>query len=459
MRQNQQQQGPIPVGPSSGGGQPGQPPFGGFAPPFYHPQQWGGRGAPSGPDFPGLGMPAYGAPGAAPPGWFPPNNHGFPPGPVPSYGFPPPGAFGQGNGQQQQGKSMPIGQGGKPPLHHGPNGPTGDNKDLKGLAKPAEVAASPVLSAAPTPPVATKPSPAEIETAVQQPISEFAAAQTVAAVVAKAAAGPVAPQGPKVNRVKPVIPLGPVSTSKNALSSHTGNSFAQTAAQQGPSSNLRDSTQAATAAVAAAMAKLPAANAQANGNAMDNLTKKVNEMRTSDPHRAQRQQGVGSHAGNVRGRGRGASRGGNPANIEVPTTDFDFESSNAKFSKQDLVKEAIAGSPQGTTPQAASPTDAELPASAYNKSTSFFDNISSEAKERMENGGTRSGGREWRGEEQKKNVETFGQGSVDNGYRGGYRGRGRGRGGFRGRGGYGGNGGQSRGRGAYRGGRDQVTAQ
>ena len=68
--------------------------------------------------------------------------------------------------------------------------------------------------------------------------------------------------------------------------------------------------------------------------------------------------------------------------------------------------------------------------------------------------GRRPGGREWRGEEQKKNFETFGQGSVDNGYRGGYRGRGRGRGGMRGRGHFGGNGqpGARGGHGAHRGG-------
>ncbi|EMT73247.1 hypothetical protein FOC4_g10004613 [Fusarium odoratissimum] len=78
---------------------------------------------------------------------------------------------------------------------------------------------------------------------------------------------------------------------------------------------------------------------------------------------------------------------------------------------------------------------------AYNKSRSFFDNISSESRERTENGGQKPGGREWRGEEQRKNMETFGQGSVDGAYRN-YRGRGRGRGrGGRGygRGGRGGN--------------------
>jgi len=133
-----------------------------------------------------------------------------------------------------------------------------------------------------------------------------------------------------------------------------------------------------------------------------------------------------------------------------------------------LVKEAIAsGSPLGEAGEAnfngigangdssnekekASSIGAEdvvIPAQqvAYDKKSSFFDNISSEIKDREDN----KRGQEFRSEERKKNMETFGQGSVDN-YRGGFRGRGRGRG-FRGggRGGF-----VPRGRGGgFRGGR------
>lgn len=171
------------------------------------------------------------------------------------------------------------------------------------------------------------------------------------------------------------------------------------------------------------------------GTAMDNLTNKVNEMR------------VNAVRGAAAPRARG--RGGRPPNakVEVPDSDFDFAQSNAKFNKQDIVKEAIAGSPLTDTPEgdkfeAPEPSASGDAPNAYNKTRSFFDNISSEAKERAENGGQKPGGREWRGEEQKKNMETFGQGSVDGGYRN-YRGRGRGRGrGGRGgfnRGGRGGN--------------------
>jgi len=258
-----------------------------------------------------------------------------------------------------------------------------------------------------------------------------------------------------------VLPLKSPAASKAPLQSQSGN--VAPPAAQAPSASLRDATQAATAAVAAAMAKLPTAG-QSNGSAMDNLTKKVNEMRTNEPIRAPRQ--PGNAAGFAPGRGGRGGRGGvarplgQPGQkVEVPVADFDFESSNAKFSKEDLVKEAIAGSPLGENP-VASPTEPDVPVT-YNKSTSFFDNISSESKDRADASGGRPGGREWRGEEQKKNVETFGQGSVDNGYRGGFRGRGgrgRGRGGFRGRGGYSGNGqpGQVRG-GGFRGRPDVQT--
>ena len=200
---------------------------------------------------------------------------------------------------------------------------------------------------------------------------------------------------------------------------------------------LRNATQAAKEAVAVAMAKLDgsAASLQAEANGMDNLTKKVDEMRINAARTGQ---------SNRPARGRGPR----PAKVEVPDADFDFESANAKFNKQDVVKEAVAGSPLNEAPSAepispAVAADAPAPVeAAYNKTKSFFDNISSEMKDR-ENATQKFGGPQWRGEETRKNIETFGQGSVDGGYRGFRGGRGRGRGG-RGRGyrgGRGGNGG------------------
>ena len=243
--------------------------------------------------------------------------------------------------------------------------------------------------------------------------------------------------------------------------------------------SLDAANQEAAAAVAAAMAKLPPASGQkqqTNGDkAVDNLAKKVNEMRTMDNNRNSKQPNTGGYGGGHRG-GRGGHRGGRPANepakkIEVPETDYDFTTANAKFNKRDLVKEAIAsGSPIEASAPANDLTDGGsvngsrtnsesviiAPGPGYNKTSSFFDNISSEIKDRLE--GTTGGGREFRSEEQRRNVETFGQGSIDSGYRGGYRGRGRGRGYGRGRGGYGRGGYAARGGGA-RGGRGVATAE
>ena len=192
-------------------------------------------------------------------------------------------------------------------------------------------------------------------------------------------------------------------------------------------------------------------------------------MRTDDNARHSRQQGTGGYVAGHR-IGKGGRRGSfrehaNAKPMEIPTTDFDFQSANAKFNKQDLAKEVIASPVSTTEPNDSADTvatngdalndtgrakvdeDVIIPPaqSVYDKKSSFFDNISSEMKDRDELSGKKVGGQEFRTEERKKNMETFGQGSVDS-YRGGYRGRGRR--GYRGRGGFGG-----RGRGGYRGGR------
>lgn len=226
-------------------------------------------------------------------------------------------------------------------------------------------------------------------------------------------------------------------------------------------------TEAATAAVAAAMAKLGAVNQHAG--AVDNLSQKVNQMRVQD----------GQARGRGSSRGRGATRGGRresqPKTVDVPKEDFDFESANAKFNKQELVKEAIAsGEPivsptngEATDPLASATNghqddDVIIPAKekGYDKKSSFFDNISSDLKDRatLQQTGEFVDGRAMRREERSKNMDTFGQGSIDGGFRGrgrgrgrGFGGRGRGRGGFdAGRGGYeNSNGFRGRGRGGY----------
>ncbi|KAJ0165223.1 Protein sum2 [Colletotrichum tanaceti] len=428
----------------------GQPPFqNNFYPP---PGPWGpapGRGGPGGPGGPpGAGM--GGMPYPPPPGWFPPgppgqgfpgpdqwnNYNNYPPGPrgppVPS------GPLGLGGapGQASENRGTPGPQDVKPP----PVGPAGDKQKpttpaAQGTQSESKPAPPPGFqqAPAPTPPVESKPSAAEVKA-------------TAASLNTTGPSKPVelpVPTGPKIAaRVQPAVPLAgsmPKAFPVPINDSNVTQAVSKSAA--GPTAaSVRDATEAAKAAVALAMANMNAGNAtvptapQGNGNAMDNLTKKVNEMRVNAARTTQ--------PGGGRGRGRGGRQG--QTKVDVPDADFDFAQANAKFNKDDLVKEAIAGSPLGETPNNGPVVEAPVPEVmgatppvAYNKTRSFFDNISSEAKDRADNNGQKPGGREWRGEEQRKNMETFGQGSVDGGYRG-YRGRGRGRG----RGGYGGRGGR-----------------
>ncbi|QQK47172.1 DFDF motif [Penicillium digitatum] len=287
--------------------------------------------------------------------------------------------------------------------------------------------ATPAAQNAPTPPIESKPTVAE---ALQGSVSS--------------APPTAAPQ--KNGRVMPAIPIAAPKAAPPIAHIPT--------ASRGNNQSITDATAAATAAVAAAMAKLPQPGAQKQSGqpegAVDALTQQMNHMRPYDNNRAPR----GGHHHPRGGRG-GARPQQQPKKIEVPQSDYDFQTANAKFNKQDLVKEAIAtGVPVAEAEtHAAEEAESMEPMSngggassnhGYNRGSSFFDNISSEARDREENAG-RVGGREWRGEEEKRNMETFGQGSVD-GYRPNYRGRGRGRGFGRGRGGY------SRGYGRGRGG-------
>jgi protein LSM14 len=229
----------------------------------------------------------------------------------------------------------------------------------------------------------------------------------------------------------------PVPTTAEVVANGAGKPTAKAVPTQAA---MDEATLKAKEAVAAALAKLPQASAQPKpvptAASIDALSKKVSEM---GPSSNGTQRGRGSY----RGRGphpRSGSGGHQSRKIEIPKSDYDFESANAKFNKEDLIKEAIAsGSPaaeaadddaDGTTadaePESLQRKDS-IPLNtgkAYNKASSFFDNISSEAKDREESHDAKHTGRQMRGEEFKKNVETFGQGNVDGGYRG------RGRGGF-----------------------------
>ncbi|KAI9687428.1 MAG: hypothetical protein M1820_010441 [Bogoriella megaspora] len=458
---------------------PQQPfgPYGGY-PPFQ--QQQGSRFAPPGGPhgFPGTpgGIPSYpgfnGGPpggfGAPPPGWYP--NQGFPPNQGPFAPHPPPNNIPIGPPGQQQADQ---------PQQPSPIGAIGQKDDRA----PSKSPAKPITSQPPEPQAPTAPSQQAPPPPVESKPDAAAALAPAPISAPNTQTNKPAPTGPKGARgIIPAIPIASPNTMAKA---------AVAAAQPTANNAIQDATQAATAAVAAAMAKLPPPSAAAggkapatgngvnntksaaDGDAVQNLAKKVSEMRVDANIRHGRQPGTGGYAAATagtserggRGRGRGRGRGGHDGGrgIEVPKQDYDFEAANQKFNKQDLVKEAIAsGSPIGTPGEdaekkvenGANGTDADAspekkeevvipPVQGYNKSSSFFDDISSDLKDREE---TKTvNGREIRSEERKKNFETFGQTSVDGGFRGGYRGRGRGRGGYRGRG-YG-RGGGYRGRG------------
>lgn len=158
--------------------------------------------------------------------------------------------------------------------------------------------------------------------------------------------------------------------------------------------------------------------------------------------------------------GRGGRRGGGrhadakTADIKVPTTDFDFESSNARFDKSALnpnMSRTNSKSGEVTPNEQAEQSvegegepEKEKPEApkAYNPKASFFDSLTPGGNEppaggRGRGGRRGGGGRNRREEERERNVATFGEpggiGLMGPGaYVGGWGGYGR-RGGGRGR--------------------------
>lgn len=455
------------------------------------------------PPFPGQRVDAHNVPplppGAAfpgmpfgpPPGWYPPPGQGFPnqPQPFPNQSMPfVPPVLNQQPAQSNP-KPAPIGQAStKEQKPAPPQLPQSSQRAPPRFTESAPRKSATPVSKAPTPPVQSKPDPvaalappaaiASKAAALLKPVSTDA---TPAATMTTTKSGSIVPAIPAVSNANGKGPSTTPVPSQPTLGNTSQQKKAQPS-QAAANAALQSATEAATAAVAAAMAKLPPApgskqqQQQVNGS-VDMLTRKVNELRTSGNGIAKpgRPEGVGSSPSHPRHRGRGGHAHGphQARKIDVPDTDFDFASANAKFNKQELAEDVAApaqssvrspgednadvnGTSQPTAESSSSKAAKKLipPAEVpYNKAASFFDNISSEAKERADDKGPRPGGREWRDEEQKRNLQTFGQGSVDTGYRsGGYRGRGRGRGGYGGGGG-GYRGGGGRGRGGSRGAR------
>ncbi|KAG1472634.1 hypothetical protein G6F56_001421 [Rhizopus delemar] len=110
--------------------------------------------------------------------------------------------------------------------------------------------------------------------------------------------------------------------------------------------------------------------------------------------------------------------------FNIPSSEFDFAASNAKFDKSEMKTDGVDEEE----------TISAFPDGFYNRSSSFFDNISCESKERSEQRESEPRRNHFQ-EERKLNMETFGQATADQSrYRNNYH---RGRGGnYRGRGGY-----------------------
>ncbi|KPI36709.1 uncharacterized protein AB675_10063 [Cyphellophora attinorum] len=396
------------------------------------------------PGYPQQGYPPYGPPqfgrgyGPPPPGAFGPGP-GFSP-----YGPPPPGYFG------------PPGQGFPPPQFQGPPPPPID-RPAQQVPPPSTQAQQP-KPAQPTP--STQELPVDNKDAPSQPSASKPSKAPQAQAAAPSPAPAAIPTGPKTTTKGKVAPAMPFTVNQKSFTPPVQTAPSQAAPKQGPSkAEMDEAAQRAREAVQAAMANVPGKaqpksapvpvpNPASHGTSVEALTRNVASLTTST-NGAPRGRGAQRGPRGDYTRGRGGPQAGRK--IEIPKSDYDFETANKKFNKEDLIKEAIAsGSPVAEDGPVDSPDGADegperknsLGASkAYNKSSSFFDNISSEAKDREDNPDPRSYARQQRQEEFKRNVDTFGQGNVDGGYRG------RGRGGYRGRT-YGGNRGY---RGGYRG--------
>lgn len=402
-------------------------------PQFYHPAGWD-RSTSS---VPG-GYPAI--PYAGPPGWYP-GVQGFPLAPqFAPYGFStaPPDLIAQQHNIPSC-KPVPIGTGSgvnkQPVPIQQPKKPA----DLKGLSKATEMPAAPIRKA--SSPVASKPSSSEVKATDSYHSSTQEKTHNK---VPHVDSNKSIPSGPKtVSQIK--SPVSYENLSKKFESLQTGSKNISTAKPESHSPTQKKTY----------VDESPAEPVVMSAHTPSSLGHKTNERMSNHHGTAQRKPSGPSFSAErsarsiqrVSGSKGGARR--TSFKIDVPKEDFDFETANSKFSKHEVIKEKNSVSPVVEGLRKSPSLLSEIPAT-YNKAMSFFDNISSEVKDRQEAVNSGSVSREWRGEERKKNLETFGQESIDSSNRGGYRGRGRGRGrgGFRGRG-YNRNG-QSRGRTAYR---------
>lgn len=172
------------------------------------------------------------------------------------------------------------------------------------------------------------------------------------------------------------------------------------------------------------------ASVQNAAASLETVERALGDLRVSNA-----QNGAGHSAGGGTGKRTGGGRQQQQPieQIKVPSTDFDFESMNAKFNKAALARQettvAITDgitSPDpesGGTPSNDSIASEKKKEPAYNRQRSFFDSLSSSTStpsggpggaggrggRRGGAGGAGSAGRNRREEERERNVATFGE--------------------------------------------------
>jgi len=214
--------------------------------------------------------------------------------------------------------------------------------------------------------------------------------------------GPAAPQQQQQQTQQPTPPQQPTTYAQQAQSGRKPPQSTPQGAEKSPPQASTTAPQARrTNSVHTAAASL------------ETVTRALGDLRVS----------------NGRGGGSSARRGGGgPTEIKVPSTDFDFQSSNAKFDKTAFVpKKKKVDTSEDDEDEDTNPSDTEKEKEkeklAYNPQKSFFDSLSSSAhaspsgnhrgggngERGGERGGRGRGGRNRREEERERNVATFGE--------------------------------------------------
>ncbi|KAH7889209.1 Scd6-like Sm domain-containing protein [Phlebopus sp. FC_14] len=197
-------------------------------------------------------------------------------------------------------------------------------------------------------------------------------------------------EAPQVPQVPPVLPVAPAHV------------------DGGPSTSIN-------------VRRVPSNSVHTAAASMETVERAIGDLRVSNGAVANGRGGRrGGHGGHGHGHGHGHHGHGQEVKtneLKVPATDFDFQSSNARFDKAAVgPKKKETGDDENTNPsdgegrENGKETKEER---AYNPEKSFFDSLSSSTQAAPPPprgaGGRRGGGRNRREEERERNVATFGE--------------------------------------------------